>query len=32
MKATLFSEDFVRTNDNELKLLEVNTSTSIKNI
>jgi len=30
MKATLFSADFVRTNDNELKLLEVNTSTSIQ--
>lgn len=30
MKATLFSADFVRTNNNELKLLEVNTSTSIQ--
>jgi hypothetical protein len=30
MKATLFSADFVRTNSNDLRLLEVNTGTSIQ--
>jgi len=30
MKATLFSADFVRTNNNDLRLLEVNTDTSIQ--
>ena len=30
MKATFFSADFVKTNDNELKLLEINTDTSIQ--